>query len=45
MNGDLRVYPELGYVVVGLSNFDPPAAGRPVEFFALRMPAASSGLP
>jgi CubicO group peptidase (beta-lactamase class C family) len=45
MNGDLRVYPELGYVLVGLSNFDPPAAGRPVEFFALRMPAASSGLP
>ncbi|HEX2442801.1 MAG TPA: serine hydrolase domain-containing protein [Vicinamibacterales bacterium] len=45
MNGDLRVYPELGYVLVGLSNFDPPAASRPVEFFALRMPAAPSDLP
>jgi D-alanyl-D-alanine carboxypeptidase len=45
MNGDLRVYPELGYVLVGLSNFDPPAAGRPVEFFALRMPATPSDLP
>jgi CubicO group peptidase (beta-lactamase class C family) len=45
MNGDLRVYPELGYVLVGLSNFDPPAARRPIEFFALRIPAAPSGLP
>ena len=26
MNGDLRIYPELGYVVVSLSNLDPPAA-------------------
>jgi CubicO group peptidase (beta-lactamase class C family) len=41
MNGDLRIYPELGYVLVGLSNFDPPAAGRLVEFFALRMPASA----
>ncbi|MGH9329458.1 MAG: serine hydrolase domain-containing protein, partial [Vicinamibacterales bacterium] len=39
MNGDLRVYPELGYVLVGLSNLDPPAASRVVDFFALRMPA------
>jgi D-alanyl-D-alanine carboxypeptidase len=38
MNGELRVYPELGYVVVGLSNLDPPAASQLVEFFALRMP-------
>jgi CubicO group peptidase (beta-lactamase class C family) len=38
MNGDLRVYPELGYVLVALSNLDPPAASRVVEFFALRMP-------
>jgi D-alanyl-D-alanine carboxypeptidase len=38
MNGELRVYPELGYVVVGLSNLDPPAASELVEFFALRMP-------
>ena len=39
MNGDLRVYPELGYVVVGLSNLDPPAASNLIDFFTLRMPA------
>ena len=39
MNGELRIFPRLGYVVVGLSNLDPPAASRLVEFFALRMPA------
>jgi D-alanyl-D-alanine carboxypeptidase len=38
MNGELRVFPELGFVVVGLSNLDPPAASALVEFFALRMP-------
>jgi D-alanyl-D-alanine carboxypeptidase len=38
MNGELRVFPELGYVVVGLSNLDPPAASELVEFFTLRMP-------
>ena len=38
MNGELRVFPELGYVVVGLSNLDPPAASGLVEYFALRMP-------
>ena len=38
MNGELRVYPRLGYVVVSLSNLDPPAASQLVEFFALRMP-------
>ena len=38
MNGELRVYPELGYVVVGLSNLDPPATSRLVEFFTHRMP-------
>jgi D-alanyl-D-alanine carboxypeptidase len=38
MNGELRIFPQLGYVVVGLSNLDPPAASELVEFFALRMP-------
>jgi CubicO group peptidase (beta-lactamase class C family) len=38
MNGELRIFPQLGYVVVSLSNLDPPAASEPVEFFALRMP-------
>jgi D-alanyl-D-alanine carboxypeptidase len=40
MNGDLRVYPQSGYVLVSLSNLDPPAASRLTEFFSLRMPAA-----
>jgi hypothetical protein len=40
INGDLRVFPELGYVLVGLSNMDPPAASHLVDFFAARMPAA-----
>ena len=39
MNGGLLVFPQLGYVLVGLSNLDPPAAGRLVAYFALRMPA------
>jgi D-alanyl-D-alanine carboxypeptidase len=39
MNGELRIFPRLGYVVVGLSNLDPPAASQLVEYFALRMPA------
>lgn len=40
MNGDFRVFPQLGYVLVGLSNLDPPAASRLVEYFANRMPDA-----
>lgn len=43
-NGDLRVYPESGYVVVVLSNYDPPAASRLVDFITVRLPlTASSG--
>jgi CubicO group peptidase (beta-lactamase class C family) len=38
MNGDLRIYPRLGYVLIGLSNLDPPAAENMVEHFAARMP-------
>lgn len=38
MNAELRIYPESGYVLVGLSNFDPPAAENIVEFFSARMP-------
>jgi CubicO group peptidase (beta-lactamase class C family) len=38
MNGELRVFPELGFVVISLSNLDPPAASELVEFFTLRMP-------
>ena len=40
MNGSLRIYPQLGYVVICLSNLDPPAATRLVDFFTLRMPAS-----
>ena len=40
MNGELRVFPQLGTVVVALSNLDPPAATRVVDYYALRMPAA-----
>ena len=39
-NGDLRVYPASGYVVVALSNLDPPAASRIVNFIATRLPLA-----
>ena len=35
---ELRVFLELGYVVVSLSNLDPPAASELVEFFTRRMP-------
>ena len=41
-NGDLRVYPESGYVVVVLSNYDPPAASRLADFIAVRLPLAAS---
>lgn len=40
MNGDLRIFPRLGYVVISLSNLDPPAASRLVDFFSLRLPAS-----
>ena len=43
MNGELRIYPDLGYIIVGLANLDPPAASRPIEFFSLRMPVARAG--
>ncbi|MFL6194230.1 MAG: serine hydrolase domain-containing protein [Thermoanaerobaculia bacterium] len=38
MNGELRIYPRLGYVVVALANLDPPAASRLFDFFVRRMP-------
>jgi CubicO group peptidase (beta-lactamase class C family) len=38
MNGELLIFPGLGYVVVSLSNLDPPAASELVDFFELRMP-------
>jgi D-alanyl-D-alanine carboxypeptidase len=44
-NGDLRVFPESGYVVVALSNLDPPAASRMVDFIVARLPLASAAAP
>ncbi|HSU82332.1 MAG TPA: serine hydrolase domain-containing protein [Thermoanaerobaculia bacterium] len=40
VNGDLRVFPQLGYVVISLGNLDPPAASRLADFFTLRMPGS-----
>src|SRR2546427_13067330 len=37
MNGDLRIYPQSGYVVAGLSNLDPPAASLVSGFLDLRV--------
>lgn len=38
MSGSLRVYPELGYMLVSLANLDPPASERLTEYFSNRMP-------
>jgi D-alanyl-D-alanine carboxypeptidase len=40
VNADVRIVPRRGYVVIGLSNFEQPAASRLVDFFLNRMPAA-----
>jgi D-alanyl-D-alanine carboxypeptidase len=45
MNGELRVYPDLGYVVVVLANLDPPAASTLADFFTLRMPVGAEPVP
>lgn len=39
MNGDLAFEPDGGYVVVVLSNLDPPAAGSVAAFILERLPA------
>lgn len=39
MNGELRVYPKTGTIVVVLANLDPPAASRLADVFDQRMPA------
>ena len=38
MSGDLRIYPQSGYVVAALSNLDPPAATQISGFLDLRLP-------
>jgi len=42
MNGDLRIFPDSGYVVAVLANLDPPAAGRLSGWFTNRMPVATT---
>lgn len=37
-NADVRIFLQLGYVVIGLSNLDAQAAGRLVDFFVNRVP-------
>jgi len=38
MNGDLRIYPKSGYVVVVLANMDPPMAQRISDYLDPRLP-------
>jgi D-alanyl-D-alanine carboxypeptidase len=38
MNSDLRIFPELGCVVIVLSNLDPPAAQMVAQYYVARMP-------
>jgi len=38
MCADFRVFPESGYVLISLSNIDPPSANRPLNYFEPRMP-------
>jgi D-alanyl-D-alanine carboxypeptidase len=38
MNGDLRIYPQSGYLVVVLANIDPPAADRIAHWLDARLP-------
>jgi CubicO group peptidase (beta-lactamase class C family) len=38
MNGDLRIYPDSGYVVAVLANLDPPAAQRISDYLGPRLP-------
>jgi hypothetical protein len=37
MNGELRINPQNGYIVVVLSNLDPPAATRAWSFLEARL--------
>ena len=43
MNGELRVYPESGYVIVVLSNLDPPAATNLSGYVTARLPLDATG--
>lgn len=45
MHGELRVYPESGYVIVVLSNLDPPAATNLSGYLTARLPVAADSKP
>lgn len=45
MNADFRVFPESGWVLVSLTNIDPPAAYRLFRWFEPRMPVDSPVAP
>jgi hypothetical protein len=38
MNGNLEFEPDSGYIIVVLSNFDPPAAQKIVDFIFDNLP-------
>lgn len=38
MNGDLRILPAQGYVLIALGNLDPPSASRLLDFIEARLP-------
>ncbi len=40
MNGELQIFPQTGYVIIVLSNLDPPAASRVSDFIVNRLPAS-----
>lgn len=42
MSGAMRIYPATGDMIVALSNLDPPASDELVQYYANRMPLASS---
>jgi len=45
MNADFRVFPESGWVLVSLTNIDPPAAYRLFRWFEPRMPVDAKAAP
>jgi len=45
MNADFRVFPESGWVLVSLTNIDPPAAYRLFRWFEPRMPVDAPAAP
>jgi CubicO group peptidase (beta-lactamase class C family) len=45
MNGDLRIYPQSGYITVALANVDPPAAQRIAAWLDPRLPTGREADP